>query len=297
VRTAAHTINNRNEPDIAECYWRAAFPYKLARCIHAALPDSRVDARLAICASMAETLNMDSRGAGDPQVLFLHSFAGDCTHWSPVLEHLARRHRVVAFDFSGHGLSPAARGRTSIKRLSQDVLTVANTQNLEHFVLVGHSMGALVAVEFAASAPQRVKKLILVDPPPPPGALTPEVLRQLRDAVVQDPYTTIEQYWRQQPFVNARPETQRRLLLSLHKLARNAAIELTEDSFNYDPVQGLRQYAGPKFAIVTLANDTPLSLHHAVSDIEYSVIEGTGHWIQLDRPVEFIAVLERLLRR
>lgn len=246
---------------------------------------------------MAETLNMDSRGAGDPQVLFLHSFAGDCTHWSPALEHLARRHRVVAFDFSGHGLSPAARGRTSIKRLAQDVLTVANTQNLEHFVLVGHSLGALVAIEFAASAPQRVKKLILVDPPPAPGAMSPDFARQIREAVVQDPYATIEQYWKQQPFVHARPETQRRLLLSLRKLARNAAIELTEDSLNYDASQSLRQFNGPKFAIVTLSNDTPLSLHHAVPDIEYSVVESTGHWIHLDRPIEFIAVLERLLRR
>lgn len=48
---------------------------------------------------------------------------------------------------------------------------------------------------------------------------------------------------------------------------------------------------------MTLSNDTPLSLHHAVPDIECSVIEGTGHWIHLDRPTEFIAVLERLLRR
>jgi pimeloyl-ACP methyl ester carboxylesterase len=233
---------------IAACYWRATFPYKRAGCIHAALPDSPVAACLARCASMAGTLNMDSRGAGDPQVLFLHSFAGDCTHWSPVLEH---------------------------------------------FVLVGHSLGALVAIEFAASAPQRVRKLILVDPPSAPGAVSPDVARQIREAVVQDPYTTIEQYWKQQPFVNARPETQRRLLLSLHKLARNAAIELTEDSLNYDASQALRQYSGPRFAIVTLSNDTPRSLHH----IEYAVIEGTGHWIQLDRPIEFIAVLERLLRR
>jgi pimeloyl-ACP methyl ester carboxylesterase len=97
--------------------------------------------------------------------------------------------------------------------------------------------------------------------------------------------------------VGARPDTERRLLASLRKLARNAAIELTEDSLSYDPRPALNQYAGSKYAIVTAANDTPLSLQHAVPDIEYAVVEGTGHWIQLDRPAEFIAVLERLLRR
>jgi pimeloyl-ACP methyl ester carboxylesterase len=240
---------------------------------------------------------MDSRGNADTPALFLHSFAGDCTHWSAVLEALAPRRRVVAFDFAGHGLSPAARGRYSIRRLAQDVLTVANVQNLEHFVLVGHSLGAQVAAEFAAAAPQRVKKLILVDAPPAPGALPPEALRKIRESLAQDPYATVEQFWQQGPFVGARPETERRLMTSLRKLARNAAVELTEDSLSYDARVSLREYKGPKYAIVTLANDTPLSLQHAQPDIEYAVIEGTGHWIQLDRPTEFIAVLERLLRR
>lgn len=240
---------------------------------------------------------MDSRGSGDTPVLFLHSFAGDCTHWSPVLEALAPRRRVVAFDFSGHGTSPAVRGRYSIRRLAQDVLTVANAQNLEHFVLVGHSMGAQVAAEFAAAGPQRVKKLILVDAPPAPGAMPADTIRQIRESLSQDPYGTIEQFWHQGPFVGARPETERRLSSSMRRLARNAAIELTDDALTYDARIPLRQYHGPKFAIVTPANDTPLSLQHALPDIEYAVIEGTGHWIHLDRPAEFIAVLERLLRR
>lgn len=240
---------------------------------------------------------MDSRGSGDTPVLFLHSFAGDCTHWSPVLEALAPRRRVVAFDFSGHGLSPAARGRYSVRRLAQDVLTVANAQNLEQFVLVGHSMGAQVAAEFAAAGPQRVKKLILVDPPPAPGAIPAEAVKQIRESLAQDPYATVEQFWQQAAFVGARPETERRLLTSLRKLARNAVVELTDEALGYDARVALRQYHGPKFAIVTTANDTPLSLQHALPDVEYAVVEGTGHWIQLDRPTEFIAVLERLLRR
>jgi pimeloyl-ACP methyl ester carboxylesterase len=240
---------------------------------------------------------MDSRGTGDTPVLFLHSFAGDCSHWAPVLEHLASTRRAVAFDFSGHGQSPASRGRYSIRRLAQDVLAVANTQNLEQFVLVGHSLGAFVAAEFASAGPHRVKKLILVDPPPAPGALPPDMMRQFQTALEHDPYAAVEQYWKQQPFVNSKPDTQRRLLLSLRRLSRNAAIELTEDLLRYDATRTLRQFDGPKFAIVTRANDTPQSLHHAVPDVEYSVIEGTGHWIHLDRPTEFIAVLDRLLRR
>jgi pimeloyl-ACP methyl ester carboxylesterase len=281
----------------ARCYRRTADSYKQVPMALAALPDSPRAGCLATSPPVTDTLHMDSRGNGDTPALFLHSFAGDSTHWSPALEALAPRRRVVAFDFSGHGLSPAARGRYSVRRLAQDVLTVANAQNLEHFALVGHSLGALVAAEFAAAGPQRVKKLILVDPPPAPGALPAEAVRKIRESLARDPYATVEQFWQQGPFVGARPETERRLLASLRKLARNAAVELTEDSLSYDARPALHQFDGPKYAIVTPENDAPLSLHHAVSDIEYAVVEGTGHWIQLDRPTEFVAVLERLLRR
>ena len=126
-------------------------------------------------------------------------------------------------------------------------------------------------------APQRVKKLILVDAPPAPGALPPDVVRRVARArwrrIRTPPSSSSGNSGRS--WARGR-KPQRRLLLSLRKLARNAAIELTEDSLDYDARRALRQYSGPKFAIVTLANDTPLSLHHAVPDIEYVGDRGHG---------------------
>jgi pimeloyl-ACP methyl ester carboxylesterase len=244
---------------------------------------------------MALTLNTASVGTDGTPVLFVHSFAGDLSHWSATQQHLEASRRSVAFDLSGHGASPGALGRYAIQELAKDIAAVANSQGLEHFVLIGHSAGAQIAAEYAGSHPQRVKLLGLVDPPPAPGALTKGQLQTFRAALESDPYGTIEQYWRQGPFVGSRPETQLQLLTALARLPRKAAIELTESGLVYDATVALRNYPGPKFAIVTPANDLPLSLHNAMPGFQHAVVNDTGHWIQLDEPQRFNAVLDRFL--
>jgi pimeloyl-ACP methyl ester carboxylesterase len=249
---------------------------------------------------MTLPLHTDSRGSGGLPVLLTHSFAGDVSHWNATLEHLKRSRHVVALDFSGHGRSPGAVGAYSIQELAKDVGAVADAQQLESFVLVGHSMGAAVAAEYAGSHPQRVKALVLVDGPPAPGAIPPDQVQQLHAAVARDPFAVVEQFWSQQMLIDTRPEVKQKLLAGLRALTRRAAAELTDASLDYDTRPALLRYsahgmAGPKFAIVTARNDAPLSLHNAVPGFRHTVIRGTGHWIHLDKPEEFNKALDAFL--
>jgi pimeloyl-ACP methyl ester carboxylesterase len=245
---------------------------------------------------MTLPLNVESRGAGGTPVLFVHSFAGDLTHWNTQLEHLKKTRRAVAFDLSGHGKSPGAVGGYSIRELAKDVADVADAQALEQFVLVGHSAGALIACEYAAAHPRRVKALVLIDAPPAPGAVPAGQLQQIRAALARDPYGTVEEFWNQGAFKDSRPEVQAKLLASLRKLARKPVIELTESSLDHDATVPLRNFRGGKFAIHTPLNDTALSLHRAVGGFQHTAIAGTGHWIHLDKPTEFSQALDIFLR-
>ncbi len=244
---------------------------------------------------MTLPLYSESRGAGGLPVLFAHSFAGDSSHWNSVLDHLKSRRRVVAFDFSGHGRSPAALGSYSIAELAKDIGAVADAQQLEPFVLVGHSMGAAVAADYAGAHAPRVRALVLVDAPPAPGAIPPAQIEQIHAAVAKDPYSVIEQFWTQQALIDTRNAVKQRLLAGLRAMTRRAAAELTDSSLDYDARPALARYAGPKFAIVTARNDDPLSIHNAVSGFRHTVIRGTGHWIHLDKPDEFNKVLDGFL--
>jgi pimeloyl-ACP methyl ester carboxylesterase len=249
----------------------------------------------ATLAGMTLPLHTDSRGAGGMPVLFAHSFAGDVSHWSATLEHLKRQRRVVAFDFSGHGRSPGAVGFYSIAELAKDIGAAADAEQLDQFVLVGHSLGAAVAAEYAGAHADRVKALILVDAPPAPGSIPPDQIRQLHAAVAKDPFAVIEQFWNQQMLIDTRAEVKQKLLAGLRAMTRKAAVELTDTSLDYDARPALLRYAGPKFAIVTARNDTPLSLHQAVPGFRHVVVRGTGHWIQLDKPDEFHKALDGFL--
>ena len=244
---------------------------------------------------MATPLHIDSRGSGFP-ILFAHSFAGDVSHWDASLSHLEDRHRVVAFDFSGHGKSPPAPGEYSIPALAEQVDAVATRENLESFILVGHSLGAAVAAEYAGSNADRVAGLVLVDPPFAPGAIPPDSLKQMHAAVDLDPYPVVEQFWNQQMFIDARREVKAKLLAALHAMPRDAAADLTHASLDYDARPALLRYPGPKLAIVTPRNDAALSLHRAVPGIRHSLVRGTGHWIQLDAPAEFNETLDAAIR-
>jgi pimeloyl-ACP methyl ester carboxylesterase len=244
---------------------------------------------------MTLPLYTDSRGAGGLPVLFTHSFAGDVSHWHSTLEHFRRARRVVAFDFSGHGRSPGALGAYSIAELAKDIGAVADATQLDAFVLVGHSLGAAVAAEYAGSHAARVKALVLVDAPPAPGAIPPDQVQQLHAAVARDPIPVVEQFWAQQMFIDTRTEVEQKLLAGLRAMPRRAAAELTDASLDYDARGALLRYGGPKFAIVTARNDEPLSLHRAVPGFKHVVIRGTGHWIQLDRPDEFNKALDGFL--
>jgi pimeloyl-ACP methyl ester carboxylesterase len=244
---------------------------------------------------MTLPLHIESRGTGGTPVLFTHSFAGDVSHWSATLELLRSQRRVVAFDFSGHGRSPGAIGDYSIAELAKDVGDVATAQHLDTFILVGHSLGASVAAEFASLQPAKVKALVLVDPPPAPGAIPPDQVRQLHAAVARDPFPVVEQFWNQQMFIDTREEVKQKLLAGLRTMTRKATAELTDASLDFDARPALAKYSGPKFAIVTARNDTPLSMHRAVPGFQHAVIRGTGHWIHLDKPDEFNKTLEGIL--
>lgn len=244
---------------------------------------------------MTLPLHVDSRGTGGLPVLFTHSFAGDVSHWNATLEHLKPRRRVVAFDFSGHGQSPGAVGSYSIAELAKDVAEVAHSSGLESFVLVGHSLGAAVAAEYAGSHAARVKALVLVDPPPAPGAIPPAQIQQMHAAIAKDPFPVIEQFWNQQMLIDTRDEVKQKLLAGLRSLTRKAAGELTDASLDYDARPALLRYPGPKLAIVTARNDAPLSLHQAVPGFQHAIIRGTGHWIHLDKPDEFHKTLDGFL--
>jgi len=105
-----------------------------------------------------------------PPVLFAHGFGSDQEMWRDVAHHFTADHRVVLFDQVGAGRSdPAAYDAeryASLDGYAADVLEICEALDLRDAVVVGHSVGAMVAVAAAVRDASRIAQLVLVAPSP-----------------------------------------------------------------------------------------------------------------------------------
>lgn len=105
-------------------------------------------------------------GEGDPVVL-LHGWSQTWRGWRKVMPALAERHTVIAPDLRGMGDSEKPQGGYDGLTVAEDVLQLVRGLGFERFHLVAHDVGGWAAYPLAASYPEAVRSLAMVDSLPP----------------------------------------------------------------------------------------------------------------------------------
>jgi pimeloyl-ACP methyl ester carboxylesterase len=238
---------------------------------------------------------VDDGGRGGLPVVFVHSLTGSGAHWAAQLAHLRKSRRAVAIDLRGHGCSAAPPdGDYSIAAMANDIAAAADALGLERFALVGHSLGGGVALTYAGAHPERVERLLLVDAIGD-GTRIPAAAMEPFLAALQSPgyAVAVEEYWA--TISGPDPAVRDRLLHDLRATPRQVVVSVLMEVARFDPAPALARWHGPTLAVVTPANDAPFSLHNLGAGMPHEVVEGTGHWLQLERPEEFDRLLDRFL--
>lgn len=118
-----------------------------------------------------------------PAVVLLHAQAGSSSTWSSFTPDLVASGReVIALDLRGHGPSSWT-GDYLLDSVRHDVVGVLDALGIAGFDLVGHSLGAHVAALPAGRHPDRVRALVLEDPPVP-AAIRPAPVAEARTVAV-----------------------------------------------------------------------------------------------------------------
>jgi pimeloyl-ACP methyl ester carboxylesterase len=150
------------------------------------------------------TLRYVEAGSGDPPLLFVHGWTCNHTHWRDQLPHFAKKHRVVALDLRGHGKSDAPDQDYGIDGFVGDVAWFIRELGLQKPVIIGHSMGGVIAMNLARRHPDLARAIVMVDSPITP---LPEATRAIAEplfAGLRSPaYASVAEGFARMSFFNA----------------------------------------------------------------------------------------------
>jgi long-chain acyl-CoA synthetase len=142
-------------------------------------------------------------------ILFVHGYAGVAETWEYQINHFVRRYRVVAPDLRGHGQSDAPFTRYTMPELVQDLQTTVEARDFpEKFVLVGHSFGGSICVEYANAHPERLEKLVLI------ATAGEYPLPRVASWVARIPTAALRPFWKYRPRWNAEIHVMKRMMLN-----------------------------------------------------------------------------------
>jgi pimeloyl-ACP methyl ester carboxylesterase len=262
---------------------------------------------------MSSLLAVEEAGRGEPLVL-IHGLATTRQIWSPVTPALSRTRRVVTLDVPGFGDSAPVGPGFELEAVADRIARgLAARRVRAPFDLVGHSLGAGIALTLAATRPRLVRRLVLVAPagfaglsPRTTQLLSAGVNRLLAVRRTLAPLTALD--WGRRLLLafaaadGARiSPSQARLMVDASASARRSAEALaTIAAADLRPL--LCSVAAPVGVIWGAEDRTiPIRIARVVRDArpdaDVVLIARAGHVAMVERPDAFVGALEELLTR
>lgn len=238
-------------------------------------------------------------GSG-PTVVVVHGLGSSTQHWLPMARVLARDYRVVLTDLPGHGVTPIPRPFSLARARSS--LDLALREITGPVVLVGHSMGGLLATAETISNPDRVSALILIE-----TALRPQMEQEEAAGLLEALKTNYDDVIRAAYTSFGRDSLQgHQLYEEVRRIDPSSIRPWIELATRADLSQATGTIAVPVFTILadrSWPHDEPwgetsaaLGYEH-ISNLKRARINDSGHFVMLDHPEQLAALVAEFARR
>ena len=234
-------------------------------------------------------------GHGEPAVILVHGWACDANYWNEQLEALKAHYTVVALNLAGHGGSGSNRTAWSIQNYAGDVAAVAKEIPNTRLVLVGHAMGATVALAATPLIGSRVAGVVAVEalrsvgqPPLPPQEVEQRVAPFRADFVGQTRKLVSETLFRR----DANRVLVQKVAYDMSLEPPAIAVASLTSLLSFDLTALLPGIRVPVYAINSdLVPTDAARIKKSLPLFTLEVIDHSGHFLMLENPARFNPVL------
>ncbi len=145
-------------------------------------------------------LAYEEMGRGEPPIILVHGWTCDHTYFAPQAEHFRGDHRVISVDLRGHGESDKPQLDYTMAQFADDIAWLCEQLRVRKPVVIGHSMGGVIAFELAARHPDLPAAVVGVDSPIIPSQEVRNALAPVIEGVKTPNYRQVSQDLSQTPF-------------------------------------------------------------------------------------------------
>lgn len=236
-------------------------------------------------------------GHGEPAIVLIHGWATDANYWNAQLPPLKARYTVVLPDLAGHGASSRNRTDWSMGNYGEDVASVARRIPNQQLILVGHSMGGVVALEATRRIGDRVIGIIAVDalrsiglPPISEREIDIRLAPFRADFVGQTRKYVTESLFEK----GADPVLMQKVAYDMSLEPPEVGIASMQALLGLDLAPVLADIHVPVLAINSdLAPTDAARIRKSLPDFKADVLAHTGHFLMLEAPQQFNPILLR----
>lgn len=244
-------------------------------------------------------------GKGKPFII-LHGLFGLSDNWFTLGKSLSEKYEVILVDLRNHGQSPHS-SHFTYNAMCQDLLDLYEELNISEAIMLGHSLGGKVAMQFALDNPEKVEKLIVVDISPKPTPLRHlDIINTMLDIDFEKLKTRSEVEQQLEKTIKSK-QVRQLLMKNLYwadktRLAWKLNIFAINDNLDeiFKEIISINPFNKPilvvKGALSDYITKEDLSqIKVLFPEFKISIIENAGHWVHSDNPSAFMEAVNLFL--
>jgi pimeloyl-ACP methyl ester carboxylesterase len=243
-------------------------------------------------------LGYDEAGRGDPPILLVHGWGTDRTVLQPLFDAMQTSRRVVSVDLRGFGESDAPEQQYTIQGYSEDLAFLVERLGLQRPVVIGHSMGGMIALDFAARYAERASAAVILEgmvvaPEGVIGGLRP-MLDHVRISADRGFITRLMSHLTGPHFD---PLERERLVSLITSCPQHVLVSALEGIMAFDSVAAAAGVKCPLLYVATSTTYTDMPrLRELCPQLVTGQLVGCGHYFPVEVPEQLNAMVARFIQ-